>query len=151
MLYDLNKVYSLGKEEFFVITDQLNWEAGDFGDNDSQIFGKNRVGLMKDFGILAIQFYKFSKDWGKYIGYGRALLFPIGDNVVIFNGYGLSTIRIASTLAEFWGQSYKQVSIDINDVIWVNNGSGFLVGQQEKISDIQNVQLEIIAVAPQNK
>lgn len=112
----------------FVVTRELYWRAGDYGDYGSCIMHANSHALqaMADAGVYAMRFHHADGT-----GYARAWLMPYGDGFVLWNGYGLPLVEIARVLAEYLGVDYASCRVnnngDTDGVVWVNGGRGYFV------------------------
>jgi len=69
-------------------------------------------------------------------GVGRAWMVPVGNNLIIFNAYGLyQSLHIARLLATILGLSYKKIILDSEpERALYLNGDGFIVGEQSEIA-----------------
>ena len=125
-------------------TDSLDWQAGDYGDSGSCLWGSNESGreIMQDNGVMAVRFYNHEGD-----GYGRAWLYQYSEKRqlwLIWNGYGVNggAIAIARVLGQLWGVSYKKISLNNNGnssgLVWINGGNGYVIGQADKLTDINS-------------
>jgi hypothetical protein len=131
----------------FEIVDSLQWEAGDFGDNGSCLWGSrdSARAIMEANGGLALCFYN---DENK--GYARSWLAKLNDNLyIVFNGYGFKsnpTLTIARVFAQFTGLSYKKIALSNNDAtsgtIWINSSIGYIVGSADAIADYSRYDLQ---------
>lgn len=128
-------------------TDSLDWQAGDYGDSGSCLWGSNEHGreIMQDNGVMAVRFYHSDGS-----GYGRAWLYQYSETKqlwIVWNGYGVngSTIAIARVLGQLWGVSYKKITLRNNGVssgaVWINGDSGYVIGQADKLTDIRSFDL----------
>lgn len=72
---------------------------------------------------------------------GRVWCQPIDDDCcLIFNRYGDASLHTwARLLATEWGLSYGETTIDVDDdIVYVNNNSGIIIGPQDKIDKYVN-------------
>lgn len=125
----------------------IDWDDGQFGDGGSCYWGCNR-GIQKaleDSGsFYALRWYVNSKpsinDYGNFTfdeannkidlrGYARSWMYyvpnMIGDQpaLILFNGYGLETLRQARILSTYLGIPYTNISISPdNDLLYLNGG-----------------------------
>jgi hypothetical protein len=125
----------------FEFVNKIEWDAGDFGDDGSCWWGdyEEAKPLLLSNGGLAIRFYQDNA------GLGRAWVVPVGEMFIVFNGYGFSsdsTLIIARVMAEFLGVMYKKISlINHNDLMYINNDAGYILGQYHLIREINHHQL----------
>lgn len=121
--------------------ERLNWNAGDYGDSSSCLWGTYEHGrdIMESEGVMAVRFYNEAGD-----GYGRAWLYKLRDDLwIVWNGYGIEggTIAIGRVLSQFWGVSYKKIRLSNNGrdsgAVWINNGAGYVIGQADKLTKIR--------------
>lgn len=129
---------------YFDFVDRIDWDDGDFGDDDSCWWGSysDAPDTLIDNGGLAVRFFTDAK---QDIGIGRAWLAPYSDMYVLFNGYGFdnATLLITKLVAQHLGHSYKKVGLENhNDLMYINNDSGFLIGLPDHIKPCNNVGLE---------
>lgn len=126
-------------------TDDLNWRAGDFGDNGSCLWGSNSHGreIMQENGVFAIRFF-YKEDDGK----GRAWMYELRDEIyILWNGYGVKggTIAIARIFAHFQGLSYKKITLTNHGadggLVWINGGTGYVIGHADAIADTDDYDL----------
>jgi polyhydroxyalkanoate synthesis regulator phasin len=131
------------------MTDSIDWQDGQFGDNGSCFWGeKSGAKSMIEKHGFAVRAYK-ARDaytikegdpivWSHIRGYARAWLAEVRRNVVVvFNGYGESTLNFARLLALKFGCSYKRINLLNNGyddgVLWINGAVGYLIGEHSKI------------------
>lgn len=125
-------------------TDKLNWQAGDYGDSGSCLWGSNESGrdAMQENGVQAVRFYHGNGD-----GYGRAWLYKWRGLWLLWNGYGVKggTIGIARVLGQFWGMSYKKIYLsnqgNSGGQVYINGGRGFVIGQADKLTNLSRIDL----------
>ena len=150
----LGKIGSLASQhttkidEFtFDFTSEFNWDDGDFGDAGSCYWGcrSKARDLLSENGGQAIRF--FNGEGGARHGFARAWIMPHQDGLVCFNGYGMELSQIAHILAFHRGESYRKIRLANNDsadgLIWINGGSGFLIGQESAINGASRFDLHI--------
>lgn len=139
------------------MTDNIDWNDGAFGDGGSCFWGeKSGAKAMIEKHGFAIRAYKARDgypiienepiDWPKLRGYARAWLAEIRKNtLVVFNGYGESTLAFARFLALKFGCSYKRIGLLNNGyddgVLWINGGTGYIVGEHSVIEGFSNHDL----------
>jgi hypothetical protein len=127
----------------FDFVNSIDWDDGDFGDADScwwGSYGEARDTLTENGG-LAVRFYDDDDN-----GIGRAWLAPYGGMYVLFNGYDRgdgATLRWAKVVSEFMGMSYEKVGLtNWNDLMYINNDSGYLIGPAETIKNVSHISLQ---------
>lgn len=132
------------------ITRNFNWDDGDFGDSDSCFWGSRSRArdILYQNGAYALRFYKELAGEG----YGRCWLVPVNEGWIIFNGYGLSVLKIAQILSTVCGLYYGKASLLINGEydgkVWIgarnseNKGNGYIIGSYEDISSIKEYNFE---------
>lgn len=149
--------YSNNESNYYIdFVDEFNWEEGDFGDYGSCYWGCrfHAREILANEGCLAIRFYnKYTEEqrekYGcpEYEGMGRAWLMPKDKKFIVFNGYGLETLKITRILANFLNKSYKRIELKNQECdsgyIYINNGSGYIIGQESKINEYISVDLNI--------
>ena len=129
----------------FVITDVFDWNAGEFGDWDSCYWTHHssaRDTLEDDCNSYALRAYSTETGYGR----GRAWMHELENYTVIFNGYGvLKTVEFAMVYADITGLDYKKVSVENQGAkcgfLWINNGTGYIVGKLEDIESVDSVDL----------
>lgn len=125
----------------FEFVSRINWEAGDFGDDGSCFWGGHAGAkvMIEENGGMAIRFYDDAGD-----GYARAWVVEIEvDFLIVFNGYGLTTLQIARVLAQFMGLSYQLIHLTNHPghELYINSGKGYAVGRSDFISTIEEWNL----------
>lgn len=103
----------------FDITNNLEWEKGDFKDDKSCFWGdrKSHRYSLQNYGCRAIRFYKGKK------GIGRAWAWPYKRNgLVLFNSYGLPLITMAVVASDFFGLPCCPIKLASNE-IYINSQS----------------------------
>ena len=129
----------------FDFVDRIDWEAGDFGDDDScyWLCHTSAKEMITDNGGGAVRFF----DPGTTEGIARAWIVPRENGcILVFNGYGLETLPITRILATHFGHAYyRQVSLRNNNeykgALWINGGKGYLIGPQEVVTSIDAIDL----------
>jgi hypothetical protein len=129
----------------FEFVNHFDWNAGDFGDRGSCYWGSNAAAkdMLRDNGGLAIRFYDANGN-----GYARAWLVEIEDGMfIIFNGYGFpsdSTLNIARIFALYMNLNYREIDLSnaYGDTLYINGGSGFVIGKTEQIEDMDSYEFE---------
>lgn len=127
----------------FEFDNELNWYAGQYGDDDS-CFYDDRPGafqMIRDGGGMGICFF----EPGTNRGIGRAFVYDATSYHVIWNGYGLlgdATFRIAQIFALWRGEAFKKIEVrnrdEIHGVLWINAGGfGYAVGKIEVLDTLQ--------------
>lgn len=130
---------------------EINWVAGDFGDNGSCIFSKDgmhRDGyyeLQNDNLVHAIKIFDENNK-----GIGRCLLKEMSNtSVIIWNAYGALPLQsIAQTLVSYSGIPvfYKDIRLsnDNSEHIYINNDSYFVTSSQTEFDNsYEHYDLEI--------
>lgn len=111
-------------------TDNLNWRAGEFGDENSCFWGgssSSRIHLAAN-GALAFRVYLSGK------GYARCwVLRHNSTSVICFNAYGINLEQLAVLLAKTLETEYHKVdelthSRDTEFSVYINGGRGYLIG-----------------------
>lgn len=133
------------------LTDNLDWNAGDFGDTDSCFWGgrKKARQLLKHIGALALQSFDINDPTS---GRGRCWVipdFPERGTYCLFNGYGYGdgtdALRIlAKVFAKQAGMEQKKVVLtnkgEYNGTLWINHrdgvSRGIIVAPHNIISNI---------------
>ena len=144
----------LDEEDFIIdFTDKFDWKDGDFGDEESCFWGSNDEALqkMEEGGVLAVRFFTHSLCYDEYRGYARAWMFPTFVKkrrcFIVFNGYGLQTSQIVNIVSPFLKCAYKNVPLKNNAIdgglIYINGGSGFLLGERSVISSVKKWDMKI--------
>jgi hypothetical protein len=147
-LGQLAKSHSMEETDYHVdIVSEIDWQDGDFGDRGSCFWGSNREAkeMIESIGGLAVRFYEY-EDQNR--GYARAWCLPYEHSTwVIFNGYGIQNVTVAHLLADSAGLSYKRVTVDNNgscdNMLWINGGTGYIIGEQSIIDRIDHVDFGI--------
>jgi hypothetical protein len=130
----------------FEIVNEIDWDRGDFGDPVSCWWTDYSAArkTLTDGGGLAIRFYESAQG---NRGIARAWLAPTQDMWVLFNGYGFSgdsRLVIVRMLTEYLGVSYKKVSLENhNNLMYINDDRGYLLGYHDVVKDITHVSLKI--------
>lgn len=121
----------------FEFVDEFDWIDGDFGDAGSCFWSSNATAriTLQDNEALAIRFYQDGD------GFARAWVARLEDNqYIVFNGYGLPTHTIASIMADFLKLSHHQIWLTnygtTHGTIWINGGTGFIIGTPDQIREI---------------
>lgn len=129
----VGSVMNCHQEYWWDVTDTIDWDAGDFGDDGSCFWGCNRRAkdIIMSNGGLAIRCYD-----GQYgAGIARAWVAPLEDGLyVLFNGYGKSTRELAHLVASVMDieSSVRRVGLcnhgSAGNTLYINSGVGYLVG-----------------------
>ena len=130
----------------FDFNNRFDWEAGDYGDNNSCYFTDRRaaLGMLRDNDALAIRFYEGDK------GIGRAWVAKLVEKrYIVFNGYGIAgdaTLKIAQIMATWLGLGYKHIDLDnygqTGGTLWINGGNGYLIGTSEQTAAMDSHDLQ---------
>lgn len=134
------------KKYIFDFTQRFDWQDGDFGDGGSCFWNGRAEAreMLEQNNAWAIRFYNQQKN-----GIGRCWVVPHNEYLVTFNGYGLGDGALVHTrvLAAFFGFAYKKIGVCNNrkndGTLWINNGSGYAVGQWPDIANITEVDFQI--------
>lgn len=159
---------SIGSQEItFRFTRNLNWKAGDYGDDGSCFWGSNTaaMALLRHYGAFAVQFLTSdgTKGLGRCFGYQ-----PHPGMIVLFNSYGLlnaddvygrpdssvsrgrqdaKLVYAARVVAEYLQSSYRSVLLknrgSDNGLVYINSSRGYLVGDKELLSLLTAYDLEM--------
>jgi hypothetical protein len=130
----------------FEFVNRFDWEDGDFGDENSCLWGSYEYarGIMEENGALAVRFYN-----GYGEGFARAWLYPISDILhVVWNGYGFpqATIVIARVVAQFLNASYKRIELSnyhsSSGPVYINSGIGYAIGSPDALKGIDEYDFE---------
>ena len=130
----------------FDIVDHIDWLAGDFGDRGSCFWSCHASAkeMILDNGGGAVRFF----DPGTHNGIARAWIVPRPDGCfLLFNGSGMETLPIARIVATHLDHAYyRQVKLTNNGEsdgsLWVNGGTGYLVGPQAVVMTIDAIDLD---------
>ena len=113
----------------------FRWKAGNFDDGGSCYWGEYasaRDTMRDDNRFGSVRIYKP----GTRAGIARCWTFrDVYNRVVLFNGYGMSTMEIASVLAFSWGADHvTRVGLmsdgDYSSRLYINGGSGILIHEE---------------------
>ncbi len=138
----------------FEFVDKIDWSAGDFGDEGSCFWSchASAKDILLDNGAGAVCFYhkEFNATTEKRPerGFARAWIIPQPDNCfIVFNGYGIETLPIARILATYFDHAYyRKIDLDnrgcTDGNLWINGGTGYLVGPQNIVQEIAEVSLD---------
>lgn len=138
-------------------TRTFEWEDGDFGDSGSCFWGERSKAreMLSEGGCFAMRLFR---QWGDLdSGFARAW---IGDRAIyhdghktlayiVFNGYGKTALEMARILARHLGagMSYHAITLKNNGrsdgTLYINGGTGFIVGPKELIKGIYAHDFEI--------
>ena len=135
-------------------TQDLNWEAGDFGDEGSCFWSchKSARRTLEEYGAYAIRFYDVKNS---NRGIARAWICQQKNYYVLFNGYGLETSDIARTMAHHLNLSYRCIQLQNNEekegFLWINgskekssyHGSGFVIAAESVVHGISEIDLKL--------
>ena len=137
---ELGKMKKSGLIYKWDLTDNIDWERGDFGDDGSCFWGEksDAIPSMLINGGLGFRFYK---DYGG--GLGRSWILPYRNKIIMFNGYGLELINQVRILSSILGISYKKIdwnNQDRKNVLWINNDEGYILGEIDEIQSITRIQ-----------
>lgn len=149
----LTQVGNLGRDHtnddtvyHFEFVNEFDWYPGDYGDSGSCYWGSNAEAreILADNGALAMLFYD-----NENAGIARAWVVPMDDYHIVFNGYGFaghSTLIIARVMSFHLNVTYKSISLRNNGtsdgMLWINGGSGYVVGQSDLITGIRSYDFE---------
>lgn len=146
---------------WFDIVAHANWERTDFSQPSDCCFWSCHASAKKMIlkaGGGAIRFFVPNNGVEsvpacgfEYVienGIARAWIVPAGDCWVVFNGYGIEALETARILAAHLGHAYyKRVKLRNNGEssgdLWINGGSGFLVGPQESVLQFTSIDLDL--------
>jgi hypothetical protein len=137
----------------------IDWSHGDFGDRGSCYWG-DKIGaldMIRDNGGYAIRAWKMNTTlpdgerpltYDNVSGYARAWIAPISDNrLVLWNGYGETSLTFARLLALKFACAYKRISLTNNGsdggTLWINGGgSSYIIGAWPKIEKVTDHDLQ---------
>ena len=123
--------YIIDKPVYFQFVPQMDWSAGDYGDDGScfwSFHGDAREYINDNSEFGAVIFFTDPDDIVNS-GYARAIIFRpyYSDWFMIFNGYGMQTSNITAAIASFLGCQHKfrhsfHFDEDPGSTLYVNNG-----------------------------
>lgn len=137
----------------------LNWQVGAFGDSGSCFWSKRKFArqMLMDNHAFAMRMWQNDK------GVGRAWVWQHpSDNYIVFNGYGgvevengehnaVESKKFAVLLADILHKQGEPASIlkvalynngkYDEGLLWINNNTGYVVGDIDKFTDKYNRQL----------
>lgn len=171
-------------------TDRFDWNDGDYGDNGSCYWGEHSGAkiMLADHDSIAVRLYKTDDDqdcsmpirgyqYRDRKGYARAwIVFPHSATVytgggygkrtdrknfaIMYNTYGIESVRLARVLATHFGWSYTSIELTCNGstsgMLWINHndpddrgaqthkgyhGTGYILGAPDEIEGITRVDL----------
>ena len=136
-------VRSIGDKEYIWDVDyQIDWHAGDFGDDYSCFWTTNSgaKNMLRDNGGFALRLWDPNNI---YSGIARCWVFELHEGLhIVWNGYGVGTWEIARLAAIIVGGIAEKIPLmnngDANGTLYINGsegGIGYLVGTQEAIDD----------------
>jgi hypothetical protein len=130
----------------FDFTDSIDWQDGDYGDENSCYWGDHAPArkMLEDNNALAIRFYSGDK------GIGRAWVAQLSDKrYIVFNGYGIegdSTLKIAQIVSSWLGLGYKRIDLSnygqTGGMLWINGTHGYLIGTSEQTAAMDSHDLQ---------
>jgi hypothetical protein len=133
----------------FDFTDSIDWEDGDFGDENSCYWSDHAParGMLEENNALAIRFYE-SNESDK--GIGRAWIAQLSNKrYIAFNGYGIqgdATLKIAQIMATWLGLGYKKIELSnygqTGGMLWINGTHGYLIGTSEQTAAMDSHDLQ---------
>lgn len=139
---------------YWDITNDFNWENGQFGDYGSCFWTTDRRvarNHIKNHGGYAIRFFKDEK-YSESNGIARAFLVPyrLSDGTetwLVTNGYGMTTQAICRFFGTEMGKHYKIIGLTVDGswdgVFYINaEGKGYIVGDIEKVNVIDYIDLK---------
>lgn len=113
----------------------LDWDAGDYGDDDSCFWGGNSGArtMLKEHGAYAFRVYNADEE-----GIGRCWCWDAPEGfTIMFNGYGFDTLWFVRVLSMLTGATYTEITLlnkgSDSGLLWVNSGRGFTVGVRDKL------------------
>lgn len=132
------------------VVGEFNWDAGDFGDSGSCFWESRKPArvVMEEHDFLALRFYEEVNGKGLarcWIGYNTKSTEPVA---VVFNAYSknsvVSLLTMARLLSFATNLSYKACELvnegSPDDVLWINNGSGYLVGNIKHLETLSETK-----------
>lgn len=139
------------RQFFFMLTDNVDWKAGKFGENEKvSCYWNSRVKdryFLESKGVLAFCGYKSPEETQK--GEGRCWILknqPEPGMHILFNGYGYvgdALLTIANVLSGFTGLVAKRVRFENNErydaEFYINvdtdtKGRAYVLGSREQIN-----------------
>lgn len=125
----------------FEFVNRFNWDAGDYADENS-CYWTDRASArttLEENDALAIRFYADEK------GIGRAWIAQLPESrYIVFNGYGLETIKIAQIFSSWLKLSYRKIALsnhgDTGGTLYINNG-GYVIGTLEQTAAMDSHDL----------
>lgn len=135
---------SEGRKYYYDITDQFDWNMGDFGDSGSCFWGSREDAryMLSDNGGLAFRLWDFEDE---NYGLARCWLVPVDEKyAIIFNGYsrqGRQTVHLARILATITGYTYRKIDYLCNygsdcGMLYINGGVGYAIGPQAVVENL---------------
>lgn len=128
-------------EMFMRFTDNLDWQAGDFGDSGSCFWGGSKEArtMLRENGAWAVQFFSYKPLTKRSRSNGLARAWavpntPRDDQLLIFNAYGLQLEEVAiySSLALGLDGNYKPIDLynfgEDDGIMYINGGRALIVG-----------------------
>lgn len=159
-----------GVEYHVDFTRNFGWSAGDFGDPGS-CFWRTNAGakeMIQEHSGFAIRTWseeRTGSDFNvtdnkkKYYGQGRAWVIPMNynaehlqysaamsvemaDGFLLFNGYGVDSLRMARLFSIHLGCTYRKVANLTNNgdaygTLYLNGGMGFLIGPMSFVGNVR--------------
>ena len=164
----------INKNDTYILeyTHNLDWKAGDFGDDKSCFWTGHQTARrsLKNGNAWAVRFYEnmislndcyscstdvefsLGSTISRLKGFARAWICHTNKGYVVFNGYGLETSDIARIVAHQLNLSYQQINLtnrgETQELIYINGnsngkGNGFLIGHESVISNQNTVDLDL--------
>ena len=147
---------SLGITYTLDFTGSIDWEAGDFGDGGSCFWGDRESAkeMIEENGYALRAFRQAMRypeesalDYRNLRGYARCWIAPIGsDRLIVFNGYGETSLLFARLLSMRFSCGYQRIHLlnhgSDDSTLYINGGTGFMVGQFAKIHSVASWDLE---------
>ncbi len=164
----MSKIGNIARENSIInekykidFVDKFNWDDGDFGDDGSCFWSdhsetKDYMEESEDF--AAIRFFDDNCEDGGCNGCGKARSWIYGNGggfYIIFNAYGYGLLRQTRIMAYNLGLSYKKITLKNNGEdsgkLFINNGNGYIIGEQEKISEINSFDFRVDEICDTKK
>lgn len=125
----------------FELVNRIDWQDGDYGDSNSCFWSDRQQALkmLEQNDALAIRFYNGEQ------GIARAWIAQLSESrYILFNGYGIETIKIAQIFSAWLKLTYKKISLynhgETSGSLYINNG-GYLIGTLEQCAAMSSHDL----------
>ncbi len=135
---------------YATIQASFNWERGQFSDPDSCYWTchKSAKNMILEEGGFTLKIYKDDLRSNER-GFARCWIIPYGDQFIVANGYGLSTLAMTRIFARLMDDAYyHKIGLTNNGNnegdLWINGqGMAYLVGEQFEVIKVSSIDLKI--------